>query len=406
MKTNGGEEIAQLTPSAHGWRLRHGGTIRDVGSLLEAVAGVPPHARLHLALPCQTALLERLTLPSKDREELAGMAQLQLEKTLPYPVEEVTSDLEVISEENEQSTVLSISVHTPALTQLCQPLRDKQRLPQRITLFAQQVAAMASGAERVCAIWSEQEHLVVAIAENGRLSWAQPIAGADPEELSSELPALLLTAEMNGVGSRFDRVLLASDCSHLQETLGAFFQTPIELFTVEGLPESESGNLLPADWADETSRYARAEKTKQRLLLAAVVYLVLLAVALLFLAWNKSRVQRIDLQIAKTQPLIQASQARQARWLALAPAIDPSRYTVEILYLVYRNRPAEEVVITLFDCTPTVFMVEGEAPTAAQAIDFAEHLRADKDLSDFRIEAGPPQILPNEHAQFRIYGKL
>jgi hypothetical protein len=406
MKTNGGAEVAQLTPSAHGWRLRHAGTVRDAGSLLEAVASVPPRTRLHLALPCQTALLERLTLPSRDRDELAGMAQLQLEKTLPYPVEEVTSDLEVISEEDEQSTVLSISVHTPALNQLCQPLRDKQRLPERITLFAQQIAAMSSGTERVFAIWSEQEHVVVAIAENGRLSWAQTIVGTDAEALSSELPTLLLTAELNGVGARFDRILLASDCGQLREALAEYFQTPIEEFPVEGLPQSESGNLLPADWAQESSRYERAEKIKQRLLLAAVVYLVLLAAVFLYLAWNKRHVQAIESEIAKTRPLIQASQVRQARWLTLASVLDPSRYTVEILYLVYRNRPSDDVKITQFDCTPAVFMVEGEALNAGQAIDFAEHLRADKDLSAFRIESGPPQILPNEHAQFRIYGKL
>ena len=70
------------------------------------------------------------------------------------------------------------------------------------------------------------------------------------------------------------------------------------------------------------------------------------------------------------------------------------------------GRPVEDVAITQFDCNPNVFMVEGEAPNATQATDYAERIRADHDLYIFRIEAGPAQILPNEHGQFRIYGKL
>ena len=65
-------------------------------TLGEAAAALPLNVAVRLALPCQAALLERLKLPATDREELAGMVQLQLEKTLPYPVEEVSSDFEVI----------------------------------------------------------------------------------------------------------------------------------------------------------------------------------------------------------------------------------------------------------------------------------------------------------------------
>jgi hypothetical protein len=55
---------------------------------------------------------------------------------------------------------------------------------------------------------------------------------------------------------------------------------------------------------------------------------------------------------------------------------------------------------------PAQFMVEGEAPSAAEAIDFLEHLKAEPGLGAYRIEAGNPVILPNGSAQFRIFGKL
>ena len=103
-------------------------------SLAEAAALVPPRAcRLHLALPCQMAVLERLTFPATSRDELAGMAQLQLEKTLPYPVEEASSEMEVICQAENESTVLSIAVNTESLSRLCEPLRTLGiRLPRKI----------------------------------------------------------------------------------------------------------------------------------------------------------------------------------------------------------------------------------------------------------------------------------
>ncbi len=60
----------------------------------------------------------------------------------------------------------------------------------------------------------------------------------------------------------------------------------------------------------------------------------------------------------------------------------------------------------MFDHAPLQFTVEGEAPSFNLAIEYAEKLRGEKELSDFRIEAGPPNILPNQQAHFRITGKL
>jgi hypothetical protein len=401
-----GTEAALITPSATGWRLEHARSVREAASLGEVAALVPATAPLHLALPCYTALLERFTLPSGDRTELAGMAQLQLEKTLPYPLEEVTSDMEVVHQGAEESTVLSIAVHTPVLEQLCEPLRERERLPDRITLFAQQAAAKAPPDGTTLLVWKEQEHLVIAIAEHGRLSWAQAFASTDPETFAGELPALLLGAEMNGVPSEFTRALLASDCGHLRHGLEEAVGCPVENFSLAEVPRADSGNLLPPDWAAQRNKAQRSERMQQRLLLAAVVYLLLIAAGFLYLAWTKRRLQGLDREVARMRPLIEATQARQNRWQALAPAVDPARYAVEIVWLVYKSRPGPQVHITQLDYQPAQFMVTGEAPSAAVAIDFAERLRTEPGLQDYRIEAGPPQILPNETAQFRIFGKL
>jgi len=83
-----GNISALLVPDARGWRMRvPGAEEQALPTLDEAVAAVPAGAHVELALPCHSVLLERHKLPATDRAELADMLQLQLEKTLPFPVE-------------------------------------------------------------------------------------------------------------------------------------------------------------------------------------------------------------------------------------------------------------------------------------------------------------------------------
>jgi hypothetical protein len=62
------------------------------------------------------------------------------------------------------------------------------------------------------------------------------------------------------------------------------------------------------------------------------------------------------------------------------------------------------VRITEFDQQPGQWRVTGEAPNAGLAIDYVTRLKADPELAAYQINASPPQLLPNEHAQFSIFG--
>ena len=99
-------------------------------------------------------------------------------------------------------------------------------------------------------------------------------------------------------------------------------------------------------------------------------------------------------------------QNRQARWRVLAPAIDPSRYAVEVLFQASKNLPTSEIRITEFDLKETQWRIIGEAPSANLAIDYVTKLKEEKELGAFVIDAKPPTLLPNDHAQFSIFGKL
>ncbi len=401
MKHTGG---ALISPDIDGWRVIEHGVAKKYPTLGEAAAALPLKTAVRLAIPCEAALLERLTLPATDREELAGMLQLQLEKTLPYPVDEVSSAFEVIHSAENESTLLSVAAHSGQLDELCQPLRDQSRLPQKITLFAMHVAAACPADETVLAIYAEQGQFVLAICEQGKLSWAQTVAGLDDDTLLAEAPQMMLAAEMEGVPTQFSSIWLDVGLERLQRPLRDLFNLPVELLSLEGLPEP-AGNLVPAAWKADTRRLHRAERIRQRLLLAAVLYLLCVAGAFVYLAWLKREAQTIAVRYAAARPQLEQINSRERRWTALRQAIDPRCYTVEILHQAHRNLPTEEVRITEFIQSGGKWTVVGEAPSANLAIEYAEKLKNEKELEAWKITSAPPTILKGEQAKFSIEGQ-
>lgn len=398
-------DTAQLHPHSHGWRLRHGEISRDVANLDEVIAFLPGKARLHIAIPSDMALAERLTLPSTDRDELIGMAQLQLEKTLPYPIEEVASDFELLSTGESESTVLSIAVPIDPLNALCGPLLSHRRIPQKVTLFAQHIGVKCPAGETVLAVWKEGEQVAVAIFDDRKLAWLHSLPEAEPEATAGELCGLLIGAEMEGAPTKFTAMYMDEECADLVPAFQEQLQVPYVTFSTADALEEPSLNLLPAAWVEETRRAERGEVLRQRLIQAGLAYLVIMAAAFVYLAFKKHAVQGIERKIAAIEPAIQATKERQDRWAVLAPAVDPGLSAVEVLYLVDKNRPQGDIKITTFEYSPTQFMVEGETSAANLVIEYLERLRKETALSAYRFEDGHPNILPTT-VQFKIYGKL
>ena len=397
-----------ISPAHDGWRISGGSVddVRAVKTLQEAAAATAGNGDLQLALPCNAALMERLTLPSTDADELNGMVRLQLEKTLPFPLEEVTTGYEVISQGGKESTLLAVAVNNKQLEALCEPLRQQSRLPGRITVFAMHAAMTCPPDKVVLLVYKEEGKLVLAICENARLSFAQTFDSADADVLANEMPQMLLSAELAGSSTNFSEVRLEKSCARLLAALVKFFDLPVCLVEIDDLASQPRCNLLPESWKSETKRVESAAKLKSWLVLSGFIYFAAAGCALAFLLLLRIQVNRLERKIAADQPQIEFVKAREARWKALAPGIDPARYPVEVLFQIYKSLPDDGVRITQFDQSLTQFMIEGEAPTANLAIQFGEQLKKNPGLSSYRFEMGPPTILPNDHAQFRFFGKL
>ena len=410
-----------IAPATCGWRVTtfaESGvpSIQEAPSFAEAVAAAfvlsakpdksgSHHVPVCVALPMRCGVFERLTLPSKDLEELGFMVRLQFEKSLPYAVEETAFGFQILSQSGSETTLFACAVPHSEATAICAPLLERQ-FPSRLTLWAMHQAAQAPAEVVACGLWREEEALVFGIFENRSLGFLEIIA--TDVDLCAALARVLMRAEMAGAPVKFTQVLLDPTLAGMGETLGSYFGAPIHEFLPlsSETPLGDAVDLTPETWKAEQLQKERFLRRRKQAIVAGVVYAFAVVAALIFLALQANRLEGLRKHVAALQPQVDAVIARQTRWNSLTPAIEKQRFAVELLFQTWQCLPTAETRITRFDLSRNQFAVEGEASNAQQAIAFGEKLKARPELAGYRFESAPPVILPNEHAQFRIFGKL
>ncbi len=351
-------------------------------------------------------LLERMRLPATAREELLGMMRLQLEKTLPFFAEKTSGDMEIISQSGTESWVLALSVYHEQLENFSAVMRARQLVPEKVSLFAIHLAGTGKPAETDCIIYAEDDKIAFAICENGKLSYAQTLSSTGPEDFCEQLPSVLLSAELEEAPVTFATVRLDDSLADWEPKVREFFQVPVQKISSASARMESNENLLPSTWRSERSKIARASVLRERLIFAGIGYVALVVLAVATIFWLRFRLGKIEEQVRTTRPQIDAIAMDKARWLALAPAIDPQRYPLEILWQVCAGLSSDDIRLTKFNATTTQFLIEAEAPTASAAVAFGERLKKSPGLNEFALQNSPPAILSNEHAQLRLTGKL
>ncbi len=402
--------IVTITPATDGWRV--GGAMagigaRNVRTIEEAAAEAPAGAGVRLLLPVSAVLMERMRLPSKDNDELGGMVVLQLEKTLPYGAEEITSGFNIIRQEENESDLLAAAVSNGQLDELCEPLRKRGTLPGQVGIFAIELAAKFSAEPLLGLIYREAEATILAVIEHGKLvgAYAGP---PEKEDFLVELPRLLLTAEIEGAPVNFTKVVIERDLGGwVDRVRDQFPDVPVEMATVDLPLDEGSMNLVPSGWTLEKKKLEQQATVKQWLARAGVAYLCLLLIAAGYIICLQHEVGAIAGKVEAAAPAMDAITQQKARWKTLAAATDPTRYTVELLQQINKSIPSDDLHVTEFVQTPTQFTVQGEASSASMAIKYLDLLKSNPDLQAYRFEAAEPVILPNnDHAQFQITGSL
>ena len=381
------------------WDIQSAATLEDCIGLMNGTTDVI------LGLPLSAVLSQRLRLPTVEASEFTEMVRIQIEKTLPYPTEEVTTDFEIIEQTEEGSVVSAVAVHNERLSELAAPLLARGIIPSQVTVYAAQRAATHAAAGRAFLIYPENEALVCAISEEGKLGFTRSLHGADPAQLQRDLPQLALSAELQGINTSFPVVLLDESLLELQETVQGLFVTRADLIAVEAPPASTKLNLLPDSWRQRRIEQAKLAHWKRRAFWGVVGYAAILLLFAIYVLVLRLQAGRLDRRIAKDEPATASIKSTEAKWKALAPAIDPHYYPIEVLWHLFESLPSADVQITAFNQSARQISVDGEANTAALAYQFAEQVKKNPELKTFQFEMAAPRILPNSHAQFRLEGK-
>lgn len=379
--------------------------VRGLASLEEAGTLLQPGEDFVLGLPVAVVLAQRLRLPTVDRGEFEEMARIQIEKAMPYSTEEMTTASEIISQTEEGSVISAVAVHNEKLSELAAPLLSLGLIPSQVTVYAAQRAATHAPVGAALLIYPESDTIVCAISEEGKLSFTRTLDVADPLQLQRDLPQLTLSAELQGINTSFPKILLDESLYGLRDTVEGIFATSVELIAVEVPPADTGLNLLPESWRQRRAQVVKQGEWRKRIIWAGGVYAALLVLFLLCLLILRLEIGRLGRKIAKDAPRTEFVKMTAARWRALAPAIDPRYYPIEVLVHLSESLPSAEVRITKFDQSARQLSVEGEANTAALAYQFADKVKKNPDLQMFQFEMAAPKLLPNEHAQYRLEGK-
>jgi hypothetical protein len=376
-----------------------------IHTLQEAVPLLTTQDDLVLGLPIAAVLAQRFRLPTVDPAEFPEMVRIQIEKALPFSPDEMTSDFELIEQNETESVISAVAVRNAQLAEIAAPLLEGGYIPRQVTVYAAQRASTYAPEGNALFIYREGETLVSAVTENGKVSLARTLDGAAPEQLRMELPQLALSAELQGISGSFPNVLLDESCYELRDTVQGILASSTELVSVETPPAAVKLNLLPESWRKRRSQLARRGEWRRKLLWAGGAYAGLLFLGLASLASIDFEIGSLDRRIARDSPQTAFVRAAEANWKALAPAVDSRYYPVEILLHLFESLPSPDVRITTYSQSARQISVDGESSSAALAYQFIDKVKKSPELQVFQFDMAAPRILPNNHAQFRLEGK-
>jgi hypothetical protein len=380
-------------------------SVRKLQTLDEAVPLLSATDDFVLGLPVTAVLAQRFRLPTVDPAEFPEMIRIQIEKMLPYSADEVTTDFELIEQNESESVVSAVAIRNEQLAEIAGPLLENGYIPRQVTVYAAQRASTHAPKGNAVLVYPEGETLVYAMTENGKLCLARAFESANGDQLHMELPQLRLSAELQGINASSPSVLLDESCYELRDTVQEILAGSTEIVGIELPPAPVKLNLLPESWRRRRSQLLKQAEWRKRLIWAGSAYAGLLFLLLVYLGLMRFQVGRLDRQIAQDAPETEFVRTTEAHWKALAPAIDSRYYPVEILLHLFESLPSPDVRITAYNQSARQISVDGEANTAALAYEFIEKVKKNPELRIFQFDMAAPRILPNDHAQFRLEGK-
>jgi len=377
------------------------------------------------ALPRRLVTLKYARLPHATPEQIRGMVQFEAQQYIPFPLEEVVLDHQIVSDETDEMTTVMIVAARRAVVEDLLAVFDRAGLEvTRLTVSALALAEHAqNGGVPVGLLDVELGEMDLAVVSAGRLLFtraaALPGTASGLEALAGEV-ARSLTAYQNEYRAQpVSRLLVAGpteELTRIEETLADLLEVPVSRMNGRLLPSADPDalgyatalglalaadgqgisrvNLIPA------SRQERKVAARRRAhTLAAAIALVV--VALFAVVWVRQSLaaQRAErVQAVRENGKLEAVQAAHKRVKAERERVAKTYETVAAG--LARDRAAVDVLKALSDAMPknrdlylTQFTFErggtitihGNARTEVAATDLVLALQASDAFSEVRL---------------------
>ena len=391
-----------IAPSFEGWALWEFDPRQSSPHLKQSATQLEELASLEkaiFALPVRYVFCLPLWLNTADKSLLSDLIFAQLERRglLTRSREETVMNYQSIKVEEDKTLILAFIL--PA--QLPENFLNQSASAYDVS------ARFYPLASNQLTLWREAGRLTVAFTHQETLVYCQTLSGSELNTaVLQELFCLYLELESERVFQEMEGFTLWGNFStqEIQQVQATFHVTPhTSEMPAPRLPE-QILSLTPPSIQQAKILQIKEERNKKILRWALVGYGIFLSIWIAQLLFFYGKTYWIRRDVKKNAVLVQSLKETASRWNAIGTALQPERYALEILYQCASLLPKEGVRFTVFEITDSEVVLRGEASSVAAASDFFEKLKQNTQLLSYQWAMPPPQILPNDTAQFQITG--
>ncbi len=333
---------------------------------------------------------------------LRDMAGLHLER-LGVRVPDIGNGLQVRSLAERDGAHL---VCMTALKEGHPPLWDMQRLPDEVLLSADCLPVPP----QAMVLYRELGRLVLVITHGAEIVYASPLSShALDDQALGEVNHLCLQLGFQGVLGQIDHIVLwleaeEGDLEQIQSVTGLVAVREPRPEPV--MPAAGRSTLMPPEIL--AARVQKAASARTRLLALGAGFAVAAAVAVMavLIAWAAQERDLLREKVAALTP--QASQVldQKKSWMEAAPAVDPTKFPMQVLLDCQIPGAAPEVSMTHFEWVPDRLLLRGRTPSPSLALQYAKEITDVEGLAHYTWETPAPVIASDNSATFELKGGL
>jgi hypothetical protein len=359
----------------------------------------PREHRLVTSVSGEDVLCHILRLPATEPGELKQMLDLQIDSITPLPLEEVVYSFEPLETVEGQTRVLVAIARKAKVNERIEALETAGLQAEIVSVDAlamfraliQSSLLAADDKLNVLVILGAASADVIVYLQGAPVAVRSIVLGAEAEPvLREELQRTIVAAEagqpqraMGGVTflaqSPATKVLAEKVAGGLNAqtsflTNGAVPSAGLSLCLQCAGRQMATLNLLPDEWRQRRKTAAFRQRLIRGAIAVGVVYALVLAVFLTFLAVKKAQLHGVESDIRKRQVQFVKAKRLQSTLVTMRKQLDMSSSALEVLREVASRLP-DNVKLNYFqykkDQTVTL---KAQAPSQALALDFQSRL--------------------------------